>query len=67
VLVPLKLTHLILSELIGARRPTVSAALGAIERDGRVSRNGSGWVLHGAPPGGLGQVATRGDDFGRGE
>jgi CRP-like cAMP-binding protein len=67
VLVPLKLTHVILSELIGARRPTVSAALGAIERDGRVSRNGSGWVLHGAPPGELGQVATRGDDFGHGE
>jgi CRP-like cAMP-binding protein len=53
---PVKLTHLILSELVGARRPTVSAALGAIERDGRISRNGSGWVLHGSPPGGIGEL-----------
>jgi CRP-like cAMP-binding protein len=52
VLLPVKLTHVILSELIGARRPTVSAALGAIERDGRISRNGRGWLLHGSPPGG---------------
>jgi CRP-like cAMP-binding protein len=51
VLLPVKLTHMVLSELIGARRPTVSAALGAIERDGRISRNGAGWLLHGAPPG----------------
>ncbi|HEV7584488.1 MAG TPA: Crp/Fnr family transcriptional regulator [Solirubrobacteraceae bacterium] len=51
VLVPVKLTHMILSELIGARRPTVSAALGALERDGRISRDAAGWVLHGAPPG----------------
>jgi len=53
---PVKLTHVILSELVGARRPTVSAALGAIERDGRVSRNGSGWILHGSPPGGMGEL-----------
>jgi CRP-like cAMP-binding protein len=53
VLLPIKLTHVILSELVGARRPTVSAALGSIERAGRISRNGSGWLLHGAPPGEL--------------
>jgi CRP-like cAMP-binding protein len=51
VLLPVRLTHMVLSELIGARRPTVSAALGGLERDGRISRNGAGWVLHGAPPG----------------
>jgi CRP-like cAMP-binding protein len=51
VFLPIKLTHMVLSELIGARRPTVSAALGAIERDGRISRDGGGWLLHGAPPG----------------
>jgi CRP/FNR family cyclic AMP-dependent transcriptional regulator len=51
VLLPFRLTHMMLSELIGARRPTVSAALGAIERDGRISRDGPGWVLHGSPPG----------------
>jgi CRP-like cAMP-binding protein len=53
VLLPLKLTHVILGELVGARRPTVSAALGAIERQGRISRNGVGWLLHGPPPGEL--------------
>jgi CRP-like cAMP-binding protein len=59
---PMKLTHITLSELVGARRPTVSAALGAIERDGRISRNGIGWVLHGPPPGGTAEpVAPRRD------
>jgi CRP-like cAMP-binding protein len=57
VYLPVKLTHVILSELIGARRPTVSAALAAIERDGLISRNGSGWVLHGPSPGQLGKIA----------
>jgi hypothetical protein len=51
VLLPVRLTHAIFSELIGARRPTVSAALGGLERDGRITRNGEGWVLHGSPPG----------------
>jgi CRP-like cAMP-binding protein len=55
---PIKLTHMVLSELVGARRPTVSAALGAIERDGRITRNGSGWVLHGSPPGAIAELAT---------
>jgi CRP/FNR family transcriptional regulator, cyclic AMP receptor protein len=55
---PIKLTHMVLSELVGARRPTVSAALGAIERDGRITRNGPGWVLHGSPPGALAELAA---------
>ncbi|MCW3028842.1 MAG: Crp/Fnr family transcriptional regulator [Solirubrobacterales bacterium] len=53
---PMKLTHVVLSELVGARRPTVSAALGAVERDGRISRNGTGWVLHGSPPGAVDEM-----------
>lgn len=53
VLVPVKLTHAILSELIAARRPTVSAALGSLERSGAVSRTRDGWLLHGSPPGEL--------------
>ena len=36
VLVPVSLTHATLSELIAARRQTVSSALGALERDGLV-------------------------------
>lgn len=53
VLVPVKLTHAILAELIAARRPTVSAALGSLERSGTVSRMREGWLLHGSPPGEL--------------
>jgi CRP/FNR family cyclic AMP-dependent transcriptional regulator len=47
VLLPVRLTHATLSELVAAGRPTVSAALGALERDGRISRTPSGWLLHG--------------------
>jgi hypothetical protein len=51
VLVPLELTHKILAELIGARRPSVTVALRSLDGDGRVSRlNGEGWLLTGDPP-----------------
>ncbi len=53
VLVQLRLTQSVLAALVAARRPTVSAALGALERDGLVSRTSRGWLLHGAPPGDL--------------
>lgn len=59
VFVPVRLTHAILSELIAARRPTVSAALGALERSGAVSRARDGWLLHGSPPGELAAVLNR--------
>ncbi|HEX4187365.1 MAG TPA: Crp/Fnr family transcriptional regulator [Solirubrobacteraceae bacterium] len=61
VLLPVRLTHVTLSELIGARRPTVSGALGALERDGHISRNAAGWVLHGAPPGGVETAPAAGE------
>jgi CRP-like cAMP-binding protein len=51
VLVPLRLTQTVLAELVAARRPTVSAALGVLERDGQLTRTPAGWILHGAPPG----------------
>jgi hypothetical protein len=38
---------------VAAHRPTVSAALGALERHGRITRIKDGWTLHGAPPGEL--------------
>jgi len=53
VLVPLRLTQALLAELVAARRPTVSAALGVLEREGRISRTDRGWLLHGAAPGEL--------------
>ncbi len=56
VAIPVRLTHTILAELVAARRPTVSAALRSLERDGRVTRTSTGWLLHGAPPGELGHL-----------
>lgn len=53
VLVPLQLTHSIFGELLAARRPTVSAAVGALERAGTMRRTRAGWLLLGEPPGEL--------------
>ena len=50
VLVPLRLTHRVLGALIGARRPSVTTALGALTRGGSITRVADGWMLHGAPP-----------------
>lgn len=49
--VDLPLTHEVLSYLAAARRPSVSSALTRLAEQGRVRRNGRGWVLSGAPPG----------------
>jgi hypothetical protein len=51
ITVPLPLTHQTLGWLVGARRPSVTTALGALVQQGRLSRrSGPGWVLHGEPP-----------------
>ena len=50
VTVPVRLTHTVIADLVAARRPTVSAALGSLERQGVVSRMPGGWRLHGSPP-----------------
>lgn len=52
VLIPLTLSHRMLSQLIGARRPTVSTALGELSRSGEVRRLDNGtWLLTGTPVG----------------
>jgi CRP/FNR family cyclic AMP-dependent transcriptional regulator len=52
VVVPLSLSHRLLGELVGARRPTVTTALAALERQGSVERRRDGtWLLIGEPPG----------------
>jgi CRP/FNR family cyclic AMP-dependent transcriptional regulator len=52
VLIPLTLSHRMLSQLIGARRPTVSTALGELDRSGDVRRLENGtWLLTGDPVG----------------
>lgn len=41
----------VLGELVGARRPTVNLALGALRDRGLLSESSSGvWTLHGEPP-----------------
>jgi CRP-like cAMP-binding protein len=41
----------VLAEMVGARRPTVSLALGKLREDGLVESDGSGgWLLRGSPP-----------------
>jgi CRP-like cAMP-binding protein len=46
VYVPLKLSHRVLGQLVGARRPTISAALGDLARTGElVRRADSTWLI----------------------
>ena len=48
ILVPLALTHGVLGALVGARRPTVSTALGRLAREGQLRRQDDGtWLLSG--------------------
>lgn len=52
-LVPLRLTHATLAQLVGAQRPSVTSALTSLEQRGLLSRmpHGGGWLLFGNPPG----------------
>jgi hypothetical protein len=52
VMLGLALSHRMLGQLVGARRPTVSAALGELARTGEVARGvGGTWLLTGSPVG----------------
>jgi CRP/FNR family transcriptional regulator, cyclic AMP receptor protein len=49
--VPLPLSHQRLADLVGAHRPSVTTAMGALARSGAITRRDDGvWILHGAPP-----------------
>lgn len=47
VRVPLRLRHHMLADLIAVRRPSATAALSELARDGLVQRDGAGLLLHG--------------------
>jgi CRP/FNR family transcriptional regulator, cyclic AMP receptor protein len=50
IAVPLTLSHRLIGELVGARRPTVSTALAELARDGQLVRREDGtWLLTGEP------------------
>ena len=51
IILPLPLSHQRLADLVGAHRPSVTTAMGALARSGALSRREDGsWMLHGAPP-----------------
>jgi CRP/FNR family cyclic AMP-dependent transcriptional regulator len=51
IAVPLPLSHQRLADLVGAHRPAVTSALGALVKRGALSRRDDRtWILHGAPP-----------------
>jgi CRP/FNR family transcriptional regulator, cyclic AMP receptor protein len=51
--VPLHLTHSTLADLVAARRPTVTKALGELAESSAVIWTGEDWLLPGEPPGEL--------------
>jgi CRP/FNR family cyclic AMP-dependent transcriptional regulator len=53
VIVPLRLTHNVLSDLTAARRPTVTSALTELAKRELVRPVNDGWLLSGKPPGEL--------------
>jgi hypothetical protein len=49
--VRLPVTHSALASVVGARRPSVTTALGRLQEQGLIARlPDGGWLLHGAPP-----------------
>jgi CRP-like cAMP-binding protein len=56
VVLPLQLTHSVLSDLVAARRPTVTTSLSELHRQGLVASVSGGWLLFGEPPGELLEV-----------
>lgn len=49
IVVPMALTHSALARLVGARRPSVTSALGELSRERLLERTEEGWLLRGDP------------------
>ena len=56
VILPLRLTHQVLADLVAARRPTVTTALTDLARRGLIEPGKGGWLLVGQPPGELAEL-----------
>ncbi len=50
VFIPLDFSHSTLAQLVAARRPSVTVALGELQREGLLDRVKTGWVVRGEPP-----------------
>jgi hypothetical protein len=59
---PVSLTHDMLGTLIGARRPTVTLALGELSDRGAIVRQERGWLLLEQPPAVISALESRNDD-----
>ena len=60
VVLPVRLMHRVLARLVGARRPSVTTAVGTLEKRGLITRLPEGsWLLHGNPPEALARVAPQ--------
>jgi CRP/FNR family cyclic AMP-dependent transcriptional regulator len=55
---PVRLTHNVLADLVAARRPTVTSALSDLARRGLVRFVDDSWLLSGDPPGQMLEPAT---------
>jgi CRP/FNR family cyclic AMP-dependent transcriptional regulator len=58
VLLRLRLTHVLLADLVAARRPSVTLALSRLASAGLVWPAGGGWLLRGGPPGSAASAAA---------
>jgi CRP/FNR family transcriptional regulator, cyclic AMP receptor protein len=57
VVLPLRLTHVVLADLVAARRPTVTSALSELTQRGLIVPMRKGWLLSGQPPAELSALA----------
>lgn len=57
LVLPVRLTHTVLADLVAARRPTVTSALCLLARQELIESVGGGWLLKGEPPGELLQLS----------
>ncbi len=67
IILPLRLTHTVLADLVAARRPTVSTAVSELARRDLVRSVDDGWLLLGEPPGELLELRDVAIGEGRGE
>jgi hypothetical protein len=65
VVLPVDLTHSTLARLVGARRPSVTSALGVLAREELVTRTEHGWLLRGDPDKLIEPLAAGGQITGR--
>ena len=67
IVVPVRLTHKAIARLVGARRPSVTTAIGVLARRGLVGRRADGaWLLRGPPPESMRSLPATASPWGEG-